>query len=282
LPSPCSARRGRAPCRERIEDNRDTDSDGRQNFEDNCVFIANPGQENLDGDLFGNACDTDDDNDGDLDGADNCQTVANPDQQDSDGDNIGDACDATPFPAAITACRAEAVAVGLNPDNYNIVTGTFGTEEFDELSGTAGADLICGFGGNDLLETLNAGDVFLGSAGSDQVNTMTGGTFYGGDSIDNVGIQSGGVFHGEGDDDLVSELTGGTFNGGVGEDLVTDLFGGIFNGGADLDEVQNQTGGTFNQDQYRLRVNIACLCQCWAETSSAATRGSPAVLRESA
>ena len=41
----------------------DADSDGVPDRNDNCPAIANPAQENQDGDHFGNACDTDDDND---------------------------------------------------------------------------------------------------------------------------------------------------------------------------------------------------------------------------
>lgn len=58
----------------------DPDGDGRYGDDDNCPNTPNPGQENGDGDLFGDACD-------------NCPAAANSDQGDSDGDGQGDACD---------------------------------------------------------------------------------------------------------------------------------------------------------------------------------------------
>ena len=42
----------------------DTDGDGLVDIEDNCINAANPSQIDTDGDLFGNACDTDLNNDG--------------------------------------------------------------------------------------------------------------------------------------------------------------------------------------------------------------------------
>ncbi|SMF02143.1 thrombospondin type 3 repeat-containing protein [Pseudobacteriovorax antillogorgiicola] len=42
----------------------DSDRDGVKDYRDNCVDIANPEQENLDGDLIGDACDNDIDGDG--------------------------------------------------------------------------------------------------------------------------------------------------------------------------------------------------------------------------
>jgi hypothetical protein len=67
---------------------------------DNCLWVDNPDQSNVDNDEFGDACDEDDDNDGLLDAEDNCPLVANNSeddpQTDSDNDGIGDACDLCP------------------------------------------------------------------------------------------------------------------------------------------------------------------------------------------
>ena len=60
---------------------------------DNCPLILNPAQEDLDGDLLGDVCDPDIDDDGVLNEVDNCPYEANPLQEDSDDDDIGDACD---------------------------------------------------------------------------------------------------------------------------------------------------------------------------------------------
>ena len=69
---------------------------------DNCPAVANADQANVDGDLFGDACDCDADDDGVMnqapgcpvvDAPDNCVLVANPEQADQDRDGRGDACD---------------------------------------------------------------------------------------------------------------------------------------------------------------------------------------------
>ena len=71
----------------------DTDNDGIPDATDNCPFVSNANQADLDQDGLGDACDPDDDNDGVADPADNCPTVANANQADGDSDGIGDACD---------------------------------------------------------------------------------------------------------------------------------------------------------------------------------------------
>ena len=74
----------------------DTDNDGVPDTTDNCPFVSNANQADLDHDGLGDACDPDDDNDGVADSTDNCPTIANANQADGDGDGIGDACDPNP------------------------------------------------------------------------------------------------------------------------------------------------------------------------------------------
>jgi hypothetical protein len=57
----------------------DTDEDGDDDFNDNCVSVPNPAQEDGDGDGVGNACD-------------NCPDEPNPGQEDGDANGVGDVC----------------------------------------------------------------------------------------------------------------------------------------------------------------------------------------------
>lgn len=80
-------------CDGEIDEGCDADDDGIKDYLDNCPDDHNPGQENNDGDEWGDACDDDDDDDGILDDTDNCHFTFNPEQNDNDGDGQGDECD---------------------------------------------------------------------------------------------------------------------------------------------------------------------------------------------
>ena len=74
------------------EDGVDTDQDGLPDTKDNCPNKANAEQIDSDNDGQGDDCDKDKDNDGVENDKDNCPLVANSDQKDSDSDGVGDAC----------------------------------------------------------------------------------------------------------------------------------------------------------------------------------------------
>jgi hypothetical protein len=69
----------------------DIDNDGVGDVCDNCLQTPNPQQGDFNNDGLGDAC-SDVDGDGILDSVDNCREVVNPLQEDSNGDGVGDAC----------------------------------------------------------------------------------------------------------------------------------------------------------------------------------------------
>lgn len=74
----------------------DIDNDGVGDACDNCREITNPTQADKNHNLLGDACDNglDFDKDGVPDIADNCPEVVNPEQLDTDEDGDGNECDA--------------------------------------------------------------------------------------------------------------------------------------------------------------------------------------------
>lgn len=109
----------------RIE--KEYDADGVPDASDNCPNVANSGQENLDGDEFGNACDVDVDGDGvanDVDQDDDNDGLSDVAEEeagsyafnpDSDGDGIRDGLDASPT-VADTFCSGDTASIDQDID----------------------------------------------------------------------------------------------------------------------------------------------------------------------
>ena len=91
----------------------------------------------------------------------------------------------------------------FNPSTYTFHGGTEGDDPTTTFTATEGNDVFCGFGGNDVIRTLDAGDIFLGGEGTDRVEDNSG-TFYGGEGDDNILVNPGTFVGGEGNDTVAN------------------------------------------------------------------------------
>lgn len=144
-----------------LDDVLDRDHDGIANAPDNCPGVANPGQQDIDGNGEGDACQDcadpslpDGDGDGVRSPCDNCPIYRNVEQIDSDGDGLGNVCDSCalqPGGAGDACCDPREPEIGcMEPDlaiqNTMCVDLGSGFECFGIFTGVAAFMNYCEFG----------------------------------------------------------------------------------------------------------------------------------------
>ena len=163
----------------------DFDNDGVPDPIDNCPTVFNLDQTDIDGDTYGDECDSDADGDGIPNEEDNCIAVINPDQSDIDGDGYGDAC--TVEHCVTTSAELQAVLNTAQDNGMNdiiyLVKGIYRISEnnnspFYYTSGEQFSLLI--MGGYDSTcnsRDINSENTVLDGEGIEQILNLDGAGF---------------------------------------------------------------------------------------------------------
>ncbi|MEZ4471847.1 MAG: thrombospondin type 3 repeat-containing protein [bacterium] len=179
--------------------NVDSDEDGIDDGHDNCPEDANPGQEDLDGDGIGDACDDDIDGDGVPNGGDNCVRTPNPDQADLDDDLVGDVCDSDVDGDGVPNGDDNCL-VTPNPDQGDLDGDGIGDACDDDIDGDGVPN-----GGDNCVRTVNPDQADLDGDGQGDVcdDDVDGdGTPNGGDNC----VRSPNPDQADLDDDLIGDV----------------------------------------------------------------------------
>jgi Ca2+-binding RTX toxin-like protein len=124
------------------------------------------------------------------------------------------------------------------PLDGNVIVAT---NAADTRTGTAGTDLMYGYGGNDVLHGAAGADCVAGQSGNDRLFGDSGGDFvFGGSGDDRIAGQGGNdAVYGEAGNDRVTGGAGNdTVDGGPGRDQLSDSSGrDTFAGGAGNDSI---------------------------------------------